>query len=183
MPLLSPHPSLVAGARPEWGKVLCRLLEGIRVGGWRKQGGGWIGALCSGGWRMAPTPSIIWQPLALWLTRPLRPETECSISSEPSPPTLPSPLPLAQLLWPQEWEQQLGWGKYTREMFLGNTQRNAQTQDTPAAQVPHLKSQRKGGLKSSDVAHVNWWAPHGPLAALCPTLQNPHFNWFCSQQG
>lgn len=88
-------------------------------------GEGGAGALCSGGWRMAPTPSIIWQPLALWLTRPLRPETECSISSEPSPPTSPSPSPPARLLWPQEWEQQLEWG---------DTQRCAQTQDTPAAQ-------------------------------------------------
>lgn len=41
-------------------------------------------------------PSIIWQLLAPGLTQPLRPETECSISSKPSPPTLP--LPPAQLL-------------------------------------------------------------------------------------
>lgn len=91
-PAVSPSPPHVAGAQARVGEVLCSLLGGI---GWVVGGRG-TGALCSGGWRMAPTPSIIWQPLALRLTRPLRPETECSISSKPSPPTSPSPL--AQLL-------------------------------------------------------------------------------------
>lgn len=106
---------------------------------------------------MAPTPSIIWRPLALWLTRPLRPETECSISSEPSPPTSPSPSPLAQLLWPQEWEQQLGWGGHTekcswgthREMHRHRTlQQHRLTQE---ATRRRLESQREKDLKSSDV--------------------------------
>lgn len=83
-------------------------------------GGRGARALCSGGWRMVPTPSIIWQPLALRLTWPLRPETECSISSEPSPPT--SPLPLAQLLS----EPRSGSGSCSGGNKPLGTQRNAQ---------------------------------------------------------
>lgn len=84
--LLSPHPPYVTEAQAQVG-------EG--AAGWVVSGED-DGALCCGKWRMVPTPSIISPPLALRLTWPLRPETECSISSEPSLPSCPysSPAPL-----------------------------------------------------------------------------------------
>lgn len=157
-PAVSPSPSCSWGPGQSGGRCSVSCWEGWV--GWLGEGGLEPCALCSGGWRMVPTPSIIWQPLALRLTRPLRPETECSISSEPSPPT--SPLPLARLLSePRSGSSSWGWG----EQALGNTQRNAQTWETLIIQgyigghtdplgQRHLESQMERGHKSRDMAHM-----------------------------
>ena len=154
--LLSPPPPWVAAGvpRPECRKVLCRLLGGIEVGGC----GEGAGALCSRGWRMVSMPSIIWQPLAPRLTRPLRPERECSISSKPSPPTLP--LPPAQLLseprsGSRSW---VGGGGWVVKSPWEHAEKKGHSSSAGSPRGPH-KSR-------CDVPHVDWWPPQGPSAVL-----------------
>lgn len=77
-------------------------------------------------------------------------------------------------------------------MFLENTERHTDighsssrfhtgSHTDPLGQR-HPESQMERGLRSSEVAHVDWWAPHGPSAAVSAP-PDPHFNWFCFQQG